>query len=204
MPRADGTVRLIARCACSRSLPAEVRDWRVVHLLLTEASALRQSGEVEVARRLLDDALARVGQDDAHTRAVTLGQIADVLQAHGELDEARRMHEERLKTFVRLGDIDGIAHTRWSLAQVSMAERRPIHEIAEHLLESYKLNLKLGRLEGVCFVGAALGQVLVATGQPDDARVVLERSRDGFVKLGLPDLAAQVQALLDRLSVPPT
>ena len=54
----------------------------------------------------------------------------------------------------------------------------------EALAESYTIMLGIGRLEGVCMVGARLGQVPAAGGQHDEAKALLVRSRDGFRKLG--------------------
>ena len=43
---------------------------------------------------------------DVRSWAVTLGQIADVLQARGQLDEALRIRqEEELPIYERLGDV---------------------------------------------------------------------------------------------------
>ena len=43
---------------------------------------------------------------DVRSRAVTMGQIADILQARGELDEALRIRrEEELPVYERLGDV---------------------------------------------------------------------------------------------------
>jgi hypothetical protein len=51
------------------------------------------------------------------SRAVTLGQIADVLQARGDLDEALRIRrEEELPVFERLGDRRGLLVARANIA----------------------------------------------------------------------------------------
>ena len=43
---------------------------------------------------------------DVRSKAITMGQIADILQARGQLDEALRIHqEEELPVYERLGDV---------------------------------------------------------------------------------------------------
>ena len=79
---------------------------------------------------------------DLRSRAVTLGQIADIHQARGELDEALRIRiEEELPVFERLGDVRERAITLGKIAQVHLArgeldqalelneQRRPIAEM---------------------------------------------------------------------------
>jgi tetratricopeptide (TPR) repeat protein len=97
---------------------AEIRAWLASH---PEApDELRVSLVDELGRLLFDlgdynDALAhwhevelplhrRLG--DVRAQAVTMGQIADVLQVRGQLDEALRIYQdELLPVFERLGDV---------------------------------------------------------------------------------------------------
>ena len=56
---------------------------------------------------------------DVRSRAVTLGQIADVLAVRGELDEALRIRrEEELPVYERLGDVRSRAVTLGQIADV--------------------------------------------------------------------------------------
>ena len=58
-------------------------------------------------------------------RAVTLGQIADVLQARGQLDEALRIRqEEELPVYERLGDVQ--ARALWYIGQIDAETRRKV------------------------------------------------------------------------------
>jgi hypothetical protein len=91
-----------------------------------------------------------------------------------------------------------IANTLWSIAQIKIAQEQ--WQDAYDLLErSYRINLALGRLDGICHVGLSLGQLLALAGHRDDARTILTRSLDGFLKLGQPQLAQDVQSILDLL-----
>ena len=62
---------------------------------------------------------------DVRSRAVTLGQIADVLQARGQLDEALRIRqEEQLPVYERLGDVRSRAVTLGQIAEIGRASCR--------------------------------------------------------------------------------
>jgi hypothetical protein len=74
---------------------------------LDEALRIRQEEQLPVYERL----------GDVRSRAVTLGQIADVLQARGQLDEALRIRqEEQLPVYERLGARRDILVARANIA----------------------------------------------------------------------------------------
>jgi len=53
---------------------------------------------------------------DVRANAITMGQIADILQACGQLDEALRIRkEEELPVYERLGDVREKAITQWKI-----------------------------------------------------------------------------------------
>src|SRR3546814_11365320 len=55
-------------------------------------------------------------------RAITLGQIADILQARGDLDGALRIrHEDELPIYEKLGDVRSQAITLGRIADVLQA-----------------------------------------------------------------------------------
>ena len=63
---------------------------------------------------------ARLG--DVRERAVTMGKIADILQARGELDEALRIRrDEQLPVYERLGDVRERAVTMGNIADILFA-----------------------------------------------------------------------------------
>jgi hypothetical protein len=56
---------------------------------------------------------------DVRTKAITMGNIADILQARGQLDEALRIYqEEALPVFKRLGDLRSKAITMGKIADI--------------------------------------------------------------------------------------
>ena len=113
---------------------AEIRSWLAQH---PEApDELRVTPVDELGRLLFslgdfDEALThwrkvelplhcRLG--DARSQAVTMGRIADVLQARGQLDEALRIRqEEELPVYERLGDVHAKAVTMGKIADVLQA-----------------------------------------------------------------------------------
>lgn len=135
---------------------------------------------------------------DRHARAITLLTVARLGASAGDIDGAWTLLSETLPTFRELGDADGVANTLWALAKVEIALER-YQEAFDHLSDSYRINQKLDRLDGLTFVGVDLGQLLHAAGETDEALAVLTRSRDGFVRLGLPDLAQKTQDVIDEL-----
>ena len=48
-------------------------------------------------------------------------------------------------------------------------------------------------------MGSELGQLLIAAGQPGQARQVLTASRNAATKIGMADLAQQISDLLNQL-----
>ena len=95
----------------------------------TRASAENRRGEqVPVFERL----------GDVHSRAVTIGKIAGILQARGELDQALKIHrEDELPVFERLGDVHSRAATLYKIVDVLLEtngiQRGRIQEIADTL-----------------------------------------------------------------------
>ncbi|MBK8254962.1 MAG: tetratricopeptide repeat protein [Polyangiaceae bacterium] len=129
---------------------------------------------------------------------MTLGDIARIRVSKGEVEEALRLHHERLAVFEELGDADGIANTLWSIGQIDFAQKR--YGAALQRLElAYTVLSKLGRLDGICVVGMNLAPLLVAAKRPIEAIAVLARSREGFLKLGHAAGASQAQELLEAI-----
>ena len=77
---------------------------------------------------------------DVRSRAVTLGQIADILQDRGQLDEALRIRkEELLPVFERLGNVRELIVGRVNLALclVKRGKAEDVQEIVGLLAWSY-------------------------------------------------------------------
>ncbi len=167
--------------------------------LVARARQAAACGALDEATRVFEEA-AGLPSDDRfpRERAEVLGDIARIKRSKGEIDEAMKLHEERLRIFERLGDAEGKADTLWSMAQIEVSQSKP-GEARQHLTESYAINLKLSWKDGICRVGLEIGPLLYAAGEKEWAIEVLERSRDGFGRLGLADEAKRARRLADGI-----
>ncbi len=100
--------------------------------------------------------------------------------------------------FEELGDIDSKANTLWSIANIKL-EKGDLKEAVELLSELYKINMELGRLDGICFVWLDLGQVMCHGGMKEEGLVILNRSKDGFQKMGMGQYVELVQGVIDGI-----
>ena len=134
------------------------------------------------------------------SKAVAMGKIADILESRGELEEALRIHlEERMPVARAIDDPDMVAYGLFSCARIRLArgdhEKGDIQTIYEELSESFAINLKLQRPDGIAHAGILLGQVLAMGGLHDEAIKVLDLSAAAFEKIERPRDAAQVREL---------
>jgi esterase/lipase superfamily enzyme/tetratricopeptide (TPR) repeat protein len=95
-------------------------------LLSASASRLIQTGGIDTAEKLLKEAVAVFETlGDVRARAVTMGKIADILQARGQLDEALKIrNEEELPVYERLGDVRELLIARAKLAMALLRRGR--------------------------------------------------------------------------------
>ena len=85
-------------------LPADER----VTVMFYESERLVRGGDSNLALKMLREQLVPLlnSLGDVRSKAVTMGKIADIMQARGELDEALRIRrEESLPVYERLGDV---------------------------------------------------------------------------------------------------
>ncbi len=156
-------------------------------------------GEVDAALALhLEELDVYESLDDKRSRAVTLGNIARIHADKGEVDMALALNLEMLDIFESLGDKDGKANTLWSIAKIEV-KKQEWQAAFEHFAAAYAINLQLSRLDGICYVGLDLGQLLCAVGRRDEGVVILQRSLAGFQKLGWASEIAETEAILKRL-----
>lgn len=136
--------------------------------------------------------------------AVTKGQIADVLQARGQLDEALRIRrEEQLRVFEIVGDVREAAVTLLRIA-AGLIEAEGLkgghhHEINEALAEAQAISRQLGLPHGIAFVGVELPQVLLLGGLRQEENEVLLEAVAAFKALGHVEVAKTARALRERI-----
>jgi hypothetical protein len=88
-------------------------------------TAGRRPGQFDAALRIHRDEELSVYErlGDARSKAVTMFRIAEILQTHGQLDEARRYADDAREIFARLQDPAGIAHCDDLLGRITAAGR---------------------------------------------------------------------------------
>ncbi|MEM9294025.1 MAG: tetratricopeptide repeat protein [Acidobacteriota bacterium] len=187
----------------------QLQDFEELGDRRSRAVTLGDIARIHAGRGDIDKALQLHNQElhvyddlgDRRSRAVTLGDIARIHSGRGDIEQALQLHNEKLQIVEDLGDPDGIANTLWSIARIEL--RQDEHQAAfDHFAKSYQLNLQLGRLDGIAFVGLDLGQMLCAGGNLEEGRTILQRSLEGFRKLGLQQEANRVEQILASLPSP--
>ncbi|MCU0865483.1 MAG: hypothetical protein MUC36_16995, partial [Planctomycetes bacterium] len=118
--------------------------------------------------------------------AVTLGQIADVLSARGELDEALRIRrEEELPVYEKLGDVRSRAVTLGKIAGVLSARGEldeALRTLRNEVLPTFD---KLGAVRERAVTLGQIADVLSARGELDEAlRIRREEQLPVYEKLG--------------------
>ena len=103
-------------------------------------------------------------------RAVTMGQIADILQARGQLDEALKIrNEEELPVYERLGDVRSRALTMGKIADI-LQDRGQLDEALkirnEEELPVYE---RLGDVRSRAVTMGKIADILQDRGQLDEA-----------------------------------
>jgi tetratricopeptide (TPR) repeat protein len=99
---------------------------------------LVRAGSIQEARSALEQAAVAFGKGGyARDRAIALGEVASLLQARGQLDEALRIRrEEQLPVYEALGDVRSLLVARTNLALNLRARSRPADvEEADGLLK---------------------------------------------------------------------
>ena len=85
------------------------------------------------------------------------------------------------------------------MGRIDLQQRRQ-QDAFERLATSYAINLDLGRLDGICFVGLDFGQLLCVADNRQQGLEILRRSCDGLAKLDRQDMAQQTKDLIDHFS----
>ena len=198
-----------ARSLLERGLTASDGGSDQAMLWADWAAQKAQGGEPDEALTWLEKAKAefeRLG--DVRSRAVTMGKIADILQARGDLNEALRIHEEeRWPVAEKLGDSDSMIHILINTARIRAAkginDQETFERIRHDLSQAYTLAKKLTRLDAICAAAFDLGQLLASVGAENEAKPLLIEARDGFSRLGLPRYVEHIDAQIKKLDAQP-
>jgi tetratricopeptide (TPR) repeat protein len=118
---------------------------------------------------------------------VTMGKIASILQARGQLDEALRIRrEEELPVYQKLGDIRSVAVTMGKIADILQARRQLDEALRIRREVELPVYQKLGDIRSVAVTMGKIADILQDRGQLDEAlRIRREETLPVFQKLGV-------------------
>jgi len=143
---------------------------------LDEALSHRREVELPLHRRL----------GDARRQAITMGRIADILEARGQLDEALRiLQEEALPVFERLRDVQAKAVTMGRIADILKARGQLDEALGIRQKEELPVYERLGDVREKAITMGKIADILQARGQLDEAlRIRQEEELPVFERLG--------------------
>lgn len=132
---------------------------------------------------------------------VGVGQRARILTDKGQVDDALKLHQERLAVYEALGDRRERAVTLYDVAGIHLS-RKDVATALPLLRESYQILLALSDAYGTAFVGRSLAGVLLQIGAKKDAEPVVARASEALIKIGRPADAEALRALLGAPRTP--
>lgn len=154
-------------------------------------------GELDRALGILQESLLPIYTEigDLRGRAVTLGRVADILQARGRLDEALRiLTDEVLPTFERVGDVHARAVTLGKVAEILQARGQLDEALRIRQEEELPVYERLGDVRARAVGRANLARNLLARGLPGD-----REQAAGFLRAALAD--ADAMAIPDARTI---
>ncbi|TCT24230.1 CHAT domain-containing protein [Thiobaca trueperi] len=190
-----------------RSIQAE--GWDDAGTNLYVARQQQRLGDLDSALRSFESA-AQGFLDSGRERewAIARGQIADILQARGNLDEALRIRtEEEIPVYERLGDVRAKAVTMGQIADILHARGNLDEALRIRTEEQLPVYERLGDVRGllVCRTNIALALLVrrARTGDGKDAAEandLLCRALADARRLRLPE-AGQIEQILSQVGM---
>ena len=200
IPPEPDTLRLAAQCA------KRIGERSLQIAFLEEGLALPSGDKAAKARLAVEHAEATIARDgpekalqtlheaaslfreagDVRSRAVTMGNIADILQQRGETDEALRIRkEEELPVYERLGDVFSRAVTMGNIADI--LEQRGETDEALRIRKEEQLPVyeRLGDVRSRAVTMGQIADILEQRGETDEAlRIRKEEELPVYERLG--------------------
>ena len=191
------------RIAEARERPGDEMSRYVSQWLKELALLHRILGDLGHAEALLREAMEideRLG--DVYSRAVTMGRIADVLRARGELDEALRIRrEDQLPAFERLGDVYSRAVTMGKIADILRARGELDEALRIRREDELPVYERLGDRRSLLVGRTNLAIGLLQRGKAGDreeAVALLRSALDEAGNMRIPE-AGVIAGILERL-----
>src|SRR5258706_11563002 len=157
--------------------------------LLPYASRIRREEELPVYERL----------GDVRSRAVTMGQIADILYSRGDLDEALRIRrEEQLPVYQRLGDVRSRAVTMGKIAHI-LVQKGDVGAARALQMERLEINRRLAGADGTGATLWDLAQLDLMEQKIRDAVPRIFEAYEIMSKLGRADFIAIIGQVVGQI-----
>ncbi|MEN9500999.1 MAG: hypothetical protein RI964_284 [Pseudomonadota bacterium] len=191
---------------CQRALQnPTLTDEQRSNVLFTLAYVAHSSGDVETALRIAHDKVTLDGKNN-NEREATLakGQIADILQARGQLDEALRIRQqEELPVYERLGEVREIAITKGQIADILQARGQLDEALRIRTEDQLPVYERLGDLRALLVGRANLAILYLQRGAEGDwqqANTLLCWSLQAAQQMQLPE-AGQIAGILKQVGL---
>ncbi|MFC1643442.1 tetratricopeptide repeat protein [Myxococcota bacterium] len=172
--------------------------------ILTNLAELRsRRGRLQDALALLERAAKLWAELGAVLEvAVTKGQVADILQARGHLDEALRIRlEEQLPVYEQLGAVLEVAVTKGQVADILQARGHLDEALRIRQQEELPVYEQLGAVREVAVTKTKCALVFLERQQAGDrarAKRFLKEALEQARALRIPE-ATTIQSILDQL-----
>jgi tetratricopeptide (TPR) repeat protein len=150
--------------------------------------------EATIARDGPDQALGRLRHavavfeelDDVRSRAVTMGQIADILQQRGETDEALRIRrEDCLPVYERLNDVRSRAVTMGQIADILQQRGETDEALRIHLEERLPVAIQIQDMVLIAHIRFSCARIRMERDglQTDERQTIVDELVESFALL---------------------
>lgn len=170
------------------------------------AMAARMAGDFDEAARLATEALdiiVTLDEPDVSGTASVLDTIGVSLVQHGQLNDAEAAYRRALTLWNELADDRGAARTTVLLADVA-ARRNDVDAAVADYLRALHVFERIADDWGQAQVLRDVGAILANAGRRDEAVDYWRRALDRYRVLEASQPAAELSALLDRLTGEPS
>ena len=165
------------RQLCEKLLASALSDEARSDVLWTACRCAARLGDLEQAYQFAQQK-AQLDQQLGNERdsALAKGQIADILQARGELDEALRIRQqEQMPVYERLGDVRERAVTLGKIADILQARGELDEALRIRQQEQMPVYERLGDVRERAVTLGKIADILQARGELDEALCIRQQ-----------------------------
>ena len=157
-------------------------------VMMDQAYLRFKKGYFDEALKLLREEVLPIFEKsgDVHSKAITMGQVADILQSRSQFDEALRIRRtEVLPVIERLGDVRGIAVTMGKIADILQSRGELDEALKIRQIDELPVLERLGDVHGKAVTMGKIADILQSRGEFDEALKIRENDElPVYEKLG--------------------